>query len=74
VEELEKTETTVPTGSVHNAVRTLLMSVYFRRTGDFAPDKMSDEQRFQYVVNWDRSSVLSVHDELWFFPNQIRFS
>jgi hypothetical protein len=42
VEELEKPETIVPRGSVHHAVRTILMSVYFRWTGEFtaAPEKL----------------------------------
>jgi P4 family phage/plasmid primase-like protien len=58
IEELEKPETIVPSGSVHHAVRTLLMSVYFRWTNGFAPDKMSDEQRFQYVVDWDKQKAI----------------
>ena len=59
IEELEKTETIVPTGSVHNAVRTLLMSVYFRKKDKFA--NMSDEEKFQYVVDWDRKKALQAN-------------
>lgn len=61
VKELEKPETIVPAGSVHNATRTLLVSVYFRWTGDFAPNKMSDEQRFQYVVDWDKKKAVQAN-------------
>ena len=32
------------------------MSVYFRSTGDFAD--MSDEERFRYVVDWDRQKAV----------------
>jgi hypothetical protein len=55
VEELEKPDSKVPKGSVHIAVRTMLMSVYFRWKGKFAD--MSDEQKFQYVVDWDRKKA-----------------
>ena len=55
IEELEKPETIVPKGSVHHAVRTVLMSVYFRWKNGFAD--MSDEHRFQYVVEWDREKA-----------------
>jgi hypothetical protein len=56
VKELEKPETIVPKGSVHIAVRAMLMSVYFRWTGEFAD--MSDEKRFQWVVDWDRQKAI----------------
>jgi hypothetical protein len=58
VQELEKPETIVPAGSVHIAVRTMLMSVYFRWTDDFAPEMMSDEQRLQYVIEWDKQKAI----------------
>jgi hypothetical protein len=47
IEELENPETIVPKGSVHIAVRIMLMSVYFRWKNGFAD--MSNEQRFQWV-------------------------
>jgi hypothetical protein len=56
IEELEKPETIVPKGSVHIAIRTMLMSVYFRWKNGFAD--MSDEQRFQWVVEWDRKKAI----------------
>ena len=59
VKELEKLETIVSSGSVHIAVRTMLMSVYFRWQGEFA--NMSDEQRFQYVVDWDKKKALQAN-------------
>jgi hypothetical protein len=55
IEELEKPETIIPAGSVHHAVRTMLMSVYFRWKNGFA--EMSDDQRFQYVVDWDKKKA-----------------
>ncbi len=69
VEELEKPETIVPKGSVHIAVRTMLMSVYFRWKGDFAPDKMSDEQRFQWVVDWDKEKAVQAGREAYIDAN-----
>jgi hypothetical protein len=56
IEELENPQTIVPKGSVHIAVRTMLMSVYFRWKNGFA--EMSDEQRFQWVVEWDRKKAI----------------
>lgn len=55
IEELEKPDTLVPKGSVHIACRTMLMSVYFRWNEEFA--EMSDEQRFQWVVKWDKQKA-----------------
>jgi hypothetical protein len=59
VEELEKPETIIPKGVVHHAVRTMLMSVYFRWSNGFA-DK-TDEQRFQYVVDWDKQKAIQAN-------------
>jgi hypothetical protein len=61
IQELEKPETLVPAGSVHHANRSMLMSVYFRWKGEFDPDKMSDEQRFQWVVDWDRKKAVQAN-------------
>ena len=59
IEELEKPETIVPKGSVHHAVRSMLMSVYFRWKNGFAD--MSDEQRFQYVVDRDKQKAIQTN-------------
>ncbi|MGA9154140.1 MAG: hypothetical protein WBZ36_26455 [Candidatus Nitrosopolaris sp.] len=56
VKELEKPETIVSKGSVHIAVRTMLMSVYFRSNGKFA--NIPDEERFQRVVDWDKQKAI----------------
>jgi hypothetical protein len=59
IEELKKTETTVQTGNVHDAVRSMLVSVYFSYTGEL--EYMSDEARFQWVVRWDKQKALQAN-------------
>ena len=56
IQELKKPETIVQKGVVHDAVKRMMVSVYFSYTGEFVD--MSDEARFQWVVNWDKQKAL----------------
>lgn len=67
IEELEKPDTIVSKGSVHIAVRTMLMSVYFRWKGEFVA--MSDEQRFQYVIDWDKQKAVQANRSAYIDAN-----
>ena len=59
IRELEKPETLVMKGEVHNTMMTMMTSVYFRYTGPFA--NMSDEDRFQWCVNWDKQKAIEAN-------------
>jgi hypothetical protein len=49
--ELEKPETVVGRGHVHNAMAKMMASVYFRYKGKW--EYKSDEERLQYCIDWD---------------------
>jgi hypothetical protein len=51
IEELEKPETVVGEGHVHNAMAKIMTSFFFRYKDEWAC--MSDEQRFQRAIDWD---------------------
>jgi hypothetical protein len=59
IEELEKSETVVGNGHVHNAMARMMTSFFFRYKGEWA--YMSDEQRFQQAIDWERQKALQVN-------------
>jgi hypothetical protein len=54
--ELERPETVVGSGHVHNDMAKMMTSVFLRYTGNFI--YMSDEQRLQYCIDWDKRKAL----------------
>jgi hypothetical protein len=49
--ELEKPETVVGRGHVHNSLAKMMASVYFRYKGEW--EYKSDEERLQYCIDWE---------------------
>jgi hypothetical protein len=53
--ELEKSETVVGKGYVHNAMSSIMASYFLRYKGEWAD--MSDEERYQRAVDWEKEKA-----------------